>query len=106
MTDLNDIIEAIDNNRMRHSDHALNEADNDQLKLDEIYYATKHGEIIEEYPKDKPFPSFLVLGFTLDNRPVHSVWAYSEQKRWAILVTVYRPKQELWKNNWRTRRKK
>lgn len=100
-----DIIAAIQANQVRVTDHADEEANADHLTLDEIYLSVQHGEIIEGYPNDKPFPSCLILGYTIENEPVHSVWAYNDQKQWAVLITVYRPDPNLW-INWRERRKK
>lgn len=103
--DINDIIEAIRANRVRISDHADEEAQADQLKFDEIYFSVLHGEIIEDYPDDKPYPSCLIYGQTFSSDPIHSVWAYNEQNQWAVLITVYRPDPNRW-INWRERRKK
>ncbi len=66
---------------------------------------TTQGEIIEEYPEDKPYPSCLIYGDTFPGEPVHSVWAYNEANRWAVLITVYRPDPKRW-INWRKRRPK
>ncbi|MBI4639996.1 MAG: DUF4258 domain-containing protein [Candidatus Tectomicrobia bacterium] len=99
-----DIIEAIQANRVRISDHADEEAEADQLTFDEIYFSVLHGEIIEDYPTDKPYPSCLIYSQTFSGDPVHSVWAYNEQNQWAVLITVYRPDPNLW-INWRERRR-
>ena len=102
--DINDIIEAIKINRVKISDHADEEAEGDRLTFDEIYFSVLHGEIIENYPDDKPYPSCLIFGNTFAGDPVHSVWAYNKQNKWAVIITVYRPDPELW-INWRKRRK-
>lgn len=98
-----DFIEAVQANRVRITDHADEEAQADRLTLDEIYFSVLHGEIIERYPTDKPYPSCLIYGRTFGGDPVHSVWAYNKQSRWAVLITVYRPDPELW-IDWRKRR--
>ena len=102
--DITDIIEAIRASRVRITDHADEEAEADKLTFDEIYFSVLHGEIIEDYPTDKPYPSCLIYGQTFSGDSVHSVWAYNEQTRWAVLITVYRPDFDLW-INWRKRRK-
>jgi len=61
----------------RISDHADEEAEADELTFDEIYFSISHGEIIEDYPDDKPYPSCLIFGMTFSGDPVHSVWAYN-----------------------------
>ena len=73
-----DIIEAIRNRRVRITDHADEEAAADRLALHDIYASVLHGEVIEDYPTDRPYPSCLVFGWTADGAPVHSVWAYNE----------------------------
>ena len=88
---ISDIIEAIRSGRVRITDHADEEAEADRLTFDEIYFSVLQGEIIEDDPTDKPYPSYLIYGRTFSGDPVHSVWAYNEQNRWAVLVTVYRP---------------
>ncbi len=100
---ISDIIEAIRSGRVRITDHADEEAEADRLTFDEIYFSVLQGEIIEDYPTDKPYPSYLIYGRTFSGDPVHSVWAYNEQNRWAVLVTVYRPDPDRWVN-WRERR--
>jgi len=102
--DITDIIDAIRANRVRITDHADEEAQADRLTFDEIYSSVLHGEIIEDYLTDKPYPSCLIYGQTFRGNPVHSVWAYNEQNRWTVLITVYRPDPNLWVN-WRERRK-
>lgn len=102
--DITKIIEAIQASKVRISDHADEEAEADKLTYEEIYFSVLHGEIIEEYPADRPYPSCLIYGQTFSGDPVHSVWAYNEQNGWAVLITVYRPDPNLW-INWRERRK-
>jgi hypothetical protein len=81
------------------------EAQADALSFDEDYFSVVHGEIIEEYPGDRPYPSCLVYGDTFGGEPVHSVWAYNEDSGFAVIITVYRPDPTRWKPDWKTRRR-
>ena len=101
---INDIIEAIQANRVRITDHADEEAADDRLTFDEIYFSVFLGEIIENYPDEKPYPRCLIYGQTFGGEPVHSVWAYNRENQWAVLITVYRPDSFRW-INWRNRRR-
>ncbi len=101
---LTEVIEAIRSHRVRITDHADEEAAADQLTIDEIFHSVIQGEVIQEYPSDKPYPSCLVLGKTSDGIAVHSVWAYKKESGWAILITVYRPDPQRW-IDWRERKK-
>ena len=54
---IEDIVEAIRCNRIRITDHADEEAQADKLLFDEIFISVFHGEIIEDYPTDNPYPT-------------------------------------------------
>ena len=86
-------------------DHAYEEAQTDSLLFDEILNNMLQGEIIEEYPKDKPYPSCLIFGETFNQEPIHCVWGYNPENQWAVLITVYRPDPKFW-INWKKRRPK
>ena len=103
MFQIEDIIEAIRGDRVRVTDHADEEAWADRLSFDEVFTSVLHGEIIEDYPGDSPYPSCLVYGDTSSREPVHSVWAYNGETEGAVLITVYRPDPERWLG-WRVRR--
>ena len=102
---IQDIIDAIRDDRIRITDHADEEAQADRLSFDEIFFSVLQGEIIEDYPSDKPYPSCLIYGDSFTGEPIHSVWAYNAETKWAVLITVYRPDPERWVD-WRTRREK
>ena len=102
---IEDIIDAIRNHRIRITDHADEEAQADRLSFDQVFISVFQGQVIEGYPDDKPFSSCLIYGDTFSGEPVHSVWAYNQENRWAVLITVYRPDPQRW-IDWRTRRPK
>jgi len=102
--DIQDIISAIQEKRIRITDHADEEAQADNLIFDEIFFSVLQGEIIEDYPTDKPYPSCLIYGDNFQGEPIHSVWAFNDKTNWAALITVYRPDPNRW-INWRERRK-
>ncbi|MEW5830820.1 MAG: DUF4258 domain-containing protein [Chloroflexota bacterium] len=99
-----ELVNAIQHNRIRITDHADEETQADQLVFDEVFFSVLQGEIIEDYPTDKPYPSCLVYGENFKGEPIHSVWAYNPDTEWAVLITVYRPDPDRW-INWRERRK-
>jgi hypothetical protein len=104
LVELVDIVEAIRYDRIRITDHADEEAQADGLTFDEIFFSILQGEIIEDYPTDRPYPICLIYGETFEGQPVHSVWGYNATNNWAVLITVYRPDPRRWLN-WRIRRK-
>jgi hypothetical protein len=103
--EIQDIIDAIHHNRIHVTDHADEEAQADRLSFDGILFSVLQGEIIEDYPDDKPYPSCLIYGDSFSGGAIHSVWGYNQETKWAVLITVYRPDRERW-IDWRTRRKK
>ena len=60
------------------------------------------GEVIAEYPEDRPFPSVLLLGF-VDGEPLHVIVARDPAGA-CVIVTAYRPDPALWSDDFRARR--
>jgi len=68
-----------------------------------VIHAIETGEIVQEYPEDKPYPSALVLGFW-HNEPIHAVVARDEESGSCYVITVYRPAPKTWGEDYKTRR--
>ena len=103
--DIEEIGSAIRDSRVRITDHADEEAANDGLSLDEVFSSALRGEVIEDYPQDRPYPSCLIFGRNAPGKPIHSVWAYNPESQWAVLITVYRPDPGRWMG-WKARVRK
>jgi hypothetical protein len=101
---LEKIKSAIIEGRINMTDHADEELANDEILDEDLFYSILHGEIIEDYTDDKPFPSCLVYGKDQKGRHIHSVWAYSAGYDIAIVITGYIPDQNRWIDH-RIRRK-
>lgn len=54
---IEDLVDAIRGNRIRITDHADEEAQSDVLSYKEIFMSVVQGEVIEDYPDDKPYPT-------------------------------------------------
>ena len=63
-----------------------------------------NGIIIESYIEDKPYPSYLALGYINENA-LHIVYAKDENDN-IIIITAYYPSPEKWENNFKTRKVK
>ena len=103
MIELNLIADAMQAGRIRITDHADEEAAAVGISIEQVLKTVSAGEIIEQYPDDKPYPSGLI--YSDSKGPLHSVWAYNETNSWAVLITVYRPDPQRW-INWRLRKPK
>jgi len=101
---INDIIDSIKKGKIRITDHADEEIHNDSLTFEEVFVSVIGGEIIEEYPKNSPYPSCLIYGKNFKDEPIHSVWAYNEETMASVLITAYRPDPNKWVG-WKRRKK-
>lgn len=97
-----DIIRMVTNLQIEWSSHAIRRMTQRNIPREEILGCLLSGEIIEEYPNDLPFPSFLVLGY-YQERPLHVVCSIGQGRLW--IITVYRPTLDRWESNFRTRRR-
>jgi len=61
-----------------------------------------NGEIIKIYPDDKPYMSYLILGY-IQTRAIHVVYAVDENDV-IIIITVYEPSHEKWKKGFKIRK--
>jgi hypothetical protein len=101
---LGKIKSAIVKGRINMTDHADEELANDEILDEDLFNSALHGEIIEDYLDDKPFPSCLVYGKAQKRRHIHSVWAYSAEHDIAIVITGYIPDPNRWMD-YKTRRR-
>lgn len=62
------------------------------------------GELIENYPDDRPYQSALFLGL-VESEPFHVVAAFDKQSNYCFIITAYRPDSEHFESDYRTRRK-
>jgi len=54
----------------------------------EVYEAICTGEAIELYPEDKPYPSALMFGSTLRDRPLHILCAYDSEAAQTVIIRL------------------
>jgi hypothetical protein len=87
------------------SRHAITEMLNDDLTQAEVEATLVEGEVIEDYPpKHRRLPDCLVLGKLKLYDPLHSVVAIDEPNDRIFMITVYKPSDERWENDWKTRK--
>lgn len=60
-------------------------------------------EIIEEYPKDKYLPSYLVYA-EYEKDIIHIHIAVNVKNKNIIIITAYRPSMDKWEKDFKTRR--
>jgi hypothetical protein len=76
--------------RFRITDHADEEANNEGISLTEALETISLGEIIEQYPDNKPYPSCLIFSKLLHSGDqIHMVWAVNRATNASVLITTY-----------------
>lgn len=100
---MKDICDLLKQDEIQWSGHILIKMQQRGIKIKDVLACVNSGEIIELYPKDYPYPSCLILGYTPDDIGIHVVCAVGENKLW--MITAYLPDEKEWFNDFRTRRR-
>lgn len=105
MEKIDKIKELCENRYIQFTNHALKRFEERNIDIDDdIVPGILSGEIIEIYPDDYPFESYLVLGITINKRYIHILCAIGNAELW--IITAYFPKPQKWENDFKTRRNK
>lgn len=75
-----------------------------RITVDEVKEALLSCMLIEDYPSDRPLPSGLVLGRTVEGRVIHAVVAVDDDEPMLWVITVYEPTLSDWKEGFEQRR--
>lgn len=81
--------------QIKFKKHALIRIIERNIKIYEVEEALSNHKIITEYPEDRPLKSYLLLGFTKNERPIHIVIAI-EKDDIIWIITVYEPDKDKW----------
>jgi hypothetical protein len=84
--------------------HALIRIIERKISIKEIEEALLRCTIIETNVEEKPLPSYLVLRYTQNKRPLHALVALDKNERYIWIITVYEPDPSKW-NDQLTKRK-
>lgn len=84
------------------TDHVFSKIKIRRIRISDILTAIENGEIIEQYPKDYPYPSCLVFGYTVNKIPLHIVCGVGDGKLW--IITAYFPDPNRWEKDLKTRK--
>ena len=89
--------------RIIFSGHAVRQMFSRSIDENDVLDVIKNGQVIIDYPDDKPYPSRLILGF-VKNVPVHVVFVFDKGQQTGIVITAYIPDPRLWSENFKSRR--
>lgn len=86
-----------------YSDHAVGQMFKRDIAISDIRFVIENGEIITVYLYDRPFPSYLILGF-VEKRPIHIVVAKDENLNRCIIITAYEPDMNIWQDGFKVKK--
>lgn len=87
------------------SGHAIRQMFHREITKNDVIEVISNGQVVIDYPDDKPYPSCLMLGFVND-KPIHIIFAFEQEKKTGIVITAYIPDSRLWTEDFRSRRDK
>lgn len=82
--------------------HAAKRLEQRGISIVDVIQCIKNGEIIEQYPDDYPYPSCLILGFSVNDKMLHVVVGSDLSCLW--IVTAYYPDPTKWESDFKTRK--
>jgi Domain of unknown function (DUF4258) len=85
------------------SDHAITQMFRRDISVDNVKFVIESGEVITAYPYDKPYPSYLILGYISD-RPIHLVVGKDDDLGRCIIVTAYEPDETIWNAGFKSKK--
>lgn len=92
-------------NNLKHyaiTAHAKTRLYERNISINDVISCISKGEIIKQYEDDKPLPSCLVLGVSVNNKYLHVVVSHDEE--FIYLITAYYPDPKIWTKNFKKRR--
>jgi hypothetical protein len=87
---------------LRWTNHAFERMSERVIDRQDVKNVLFKGEIIEQYPDDYPFPSCLLSGKSMKNRPLHVVCAVGSKRMY--IVTAYYADESKWEVDMKIRR--
>jgi len=97
------LIEAIQKGKIEWQTHTLERMMKRGISREIVKQILLEGEIIEDYPNDKPFPAALFFG-RFQGEPFHVVSAFDSLSGYCFVITVYRPDLDHFETDYKTRR--
>lgn len=100
--EINYIKRLVQNEEIYWRNHILIRMQQRSIRIADVINCILTGTIIEKYAKDKPYPSCLICGRTLEQKILHVVCAKGNNKLW--MITTYYLDPDEWNENFTVRR--
>lgn len=101
---LNFIKSCIENRRIRWTYHVNMRLKGRFIHRDVVLSSVDRYEIIEEYPKERYLPSFLVYT-EYKGQVIHIQIATDLENNFITIINAYKPSRDKWEKDFKTRRK-
>jgi len=101
---LNLIKQLCSSNKLRWTNHIFIRLAQIEISMEDLQTAILNGEIIEDYPNDHPYPSYLIMGYRASNDIIHVVCAPNDIGTELWLITAYIPTPKKWMDDFKTRK--
>jgi hypothetical protein len=101
--DIDKIKLSVEKGQIEWQKHALERMMERGISRDMVKIVLQTGEVIEDYPYDKPYPSALFLGW-YNKKPIHVVVAINYESEYCFVITAYEPDFEHFNSDYKTRR--
>jgi hypothetical protein len=98
------LVELIKSGSFEWRKHTLVRLAERDIPQDIVLEVILTGEIIEDYPQDNPFPSYLMFKM-IKGKPYHVVVSLDVQYKKAYIITAYNPSLDKFESDFKTRRK-
>jgi len=73
------------------------------ISVDDVKFVLENGEVVITYSYDKPYPSYLILGY-INNRPLHVVVGKDDGLGRCIIITAYEPDANIWQTGFKSKK--
>lgn len=102
--DINGIKTAVECGCIEWQSHALARMLERGISREIVQHVLLTGDVIEDYPDDRPYPSALFLS-VVEGEPFHVVAAFDSQSGYCFIITAYSPDLEHFEPDHKTRRR-
>ncbi len=75
------------------------------ISLQDVKNVLLDSKILKEYLDDRPYPSYLLLGW-IENRPIHLVIAVNNEINETMIITAYEPSPVEWNKQFDARKER
>ncbi len=87
---------------IKWSKHCLERMQERDISIYDVESSLLTGEIIEDYPDDFPYPSYLIFGYTKENKVLHIVVGSKGDA--IFFITAYYPNTDKFEKDLKTRK--